>query len=43
MKITAAVVREQEQPFSIEELEIEESKAVRFWCVSRVWECATRT
>jgi hypothetical protein len=38
MKITAALVREKEQPFSIEELELE-----GFWCVSRGWECATRT
>ena len=27
MKITAAVVREKEQPFSIEELELEEPRA----------------
>ncbi len=35
MKITAAVVREKEQPFSIEELELEELRAARSWCATR--------
>lgn len=43
MKITAALVREKEQPFSIEELELEEPRAGKILVRVRAWECATRT